>query len=168
MYQNYPNYQNYKMEMKEEQVMLEEDIPVIIEPFSSQNKVFLSVKKKRRIGADLINIKRIYDKASITDGKRVLVDGLWPRGIRKSTANIDLWLKEVAPSKELRLWFSHDSKKWEQFKKRYAKELEDNKAFESLLDMAKAGDITLLYATTDDEHNNAVVLLEMLNGRMKK
>ncbi|MDE1851854.1 MAG: DUF488 domain-containing protein [Candidatus Micrarchaeota archaeon] len=143
-------------------------MPVIIEPFSNQNKVFLSVRKKKKSGADLINIKRIFDKASITDGKRVLVDGLWPRGIRKSTANIDLWLKEVAPSKELRLWFSHDPKKWEQFRKRYAKELEENKAFESLLNMAKIGDITLLYATTDDEHNNAVVLLEMLNSKLKK
>ncbi|MDE1823632.1 MAG: DUF488 domain-containing protein [Candidatus Micrarchaeota archaeon] len=116
----------------------------------------------------MINIKRIYDKASITDGKRILIDGLWPRGIRKSTANIDLWMKEVAPSKELRLWFSHDPKKWEAFRKRYSKELEQNKAFETLLNMAKGGDVTLLYATTDDEHNNAVVLLEMLSRELKK
>ncbi len=108
----------------------------------------------------LLGIKRIYDKAGITEGKRVLVDRLWPRGVKRSTSNIDVWLKDVAPSTELREWFSHDPEKWEEFKERYRKELKGSKAFEELVKMARESDITLIYSSKDEEHNNAEVLQE--------
>ncbi len=110
----------------------------------------------------LLGIKRIYDKAEITDGKRILIDRLWPRGVRKSTANIDMWLKDVAPSDDLRKWFSHDPSKWEEFKIRYKKELERNPALQQLLDIIRKSDVTLVYAAKDTEHNNAVVLKEVI------
>ncbi len=116
----------------------------------------------------LLGIKRIYDKVELTDGKRVLIDGLWPRGVRKSTSNIDMWFKEVAPSKELRLWFSHDPAKWEGFRKRYMKELGSNNSLNTLIDMIKEEDITLVYATKDEKHNNAIVLAEVIKERIKR
>ncbi len=116
----------------------------------------------------LLGIKRIYDKPSIIDGKRVLVDGLWPRGVKKSTANVDLWMEDVAPSEGLRKWFSHDPAKWDGFKKKYEKELEKNPAFKQLADMVAKSDVTLLYASSDTEHNNAVVLAGMLNKKVHK
>lgn len=113
-----------------------------------------------------MGIKRIYDKTEITDGKRVLVDALWPRGVKKGTANIDLWLKEVAPSKELRQWFAHDPSKWGEFKKRYIEELEKNVHVKRLLDLVKNEDVTLVYASSDTEHNNAVVLAEYIKKKL--
>ena len=114
----------------------------------------------------LLGIKRIYEKAEVTDGKRILVDGLWPRGVRRSTANIDKWVKEVAPSKELRQWFSHDPAKWKSFESKYKKELESNKMLDSLVELAIKEDITLVYGSKDTERNNAVVLEEVLKERM--
>jgi uncharacterized protein YeaO (DUF488 family) len=116
----------------------------------------------------LLGIKRIYDKASITDGRRILVDGIWPRGVRKSTANIDTWLKDVAPSKELRMWFSHDPDKWEEFRSKYKKELRGNKALDNLIDMVTKEDITLIYSSRDEEHNNALVLKEVIEERIEE
>lgn len=110
----------------------------------------------------LVAIKRIYDKPSITDGKRILVDRLWPRGVKRSTANIDMWLKAVAPSDELRQWFNHTPDRWMDFKKKYKKELKDNKALKELIEIIKTQDVTLLYASSDTKHNNAVVLSEIL------
>ncbi|MDE1861135.1 MAG: DUF488 family protein [Candidatus Micrarchaeota archaeon] len=115
----------------------------------------------------LLGIKRIYDKAAITDGKRILVDGLWPRGVKKSTANIDEWVKEVAPSKELRMWFSHNIARWKGFKKRYMSELKGNRKVEYLAEMATTSDITLIYSTKDERHNNAVVLYGLVKASMK-
>lgn len=115
----------------------------------------------------LVGVKRIYDKASITDGKRVFVDRLWPRGVKKSTANVDVWMKEIAPSNELRLWFDHDPKKWESFKAKYMKELEGNKRSEDIMAMIEKNDVTLLYAAKDTEHNNAVVLSEFIKSRVQ-
>ncbi len=115
----------------------------------------------------LLGIKRIYDKPEITDGKRILIDRLWPRGVKKGTANIDLWMKDVAPSNELRKWFSHDPSKWEQFKAKYRKELEGNKAFGDLLLMVKSTDVTLIYAARDTEHNDALVLKELIEEKLK-
>ncbi len=112
----------------------------------------------------LVGVKRIYDKASITDGKRIFVDRLWPRGVKKSTANIDLWMKDIAPSNELRLWFDHDPKKWESFKAKYAKELEYNKHVAELIKLIKDTDVTLLYAAKDTDYNNAVALKEFLEA----
>ncbi len=114
----------------------------------------------------LLGIKRIYEKAEVTDGKRILVDGLWPRGVRRSTANIDKWVKEVAPSKELRQWFSHDPAKWKSFESKYKKELESNKTLDSIVELAIKEDITLVYGSKDTERNNAVVLEEVLKERI--
>lgn len=108
-------------------------------------------------------IKRIYDEIESEDGFRVLVDGIWPRGISKSQAGIDLWLKEIAPSKELRQWFNHDRDKWQTFRKRYLSELKNNRdTAERLLEAAGNKNITLLFAARDREHNQAVVIREYL------
>lgn len=119
------------------------------------------------IGAALLlGIKRIYDKADVTDGQRVLVDRLWPRGVKKSTSNIDLWLKDVAPSNELRKWFSHDPTKWEEFKHKYKKEVEGTKAFLELVKIVRDSDVTFLFAAKDVEHNNAVALAEFIKEKV--
>lgn len=108
-----------------------------------------------------VNIKRAYEKAAKSDGFRILVDRIWPRGISKEEAKIDLWLKEIAPSSELRKWFDHDEEKWLEFKKRYLKELKRNKeAVEHLKEKIKDGKVSLIYAAKDEKHNNAVVLFE--------
>ncbi|MEM0201268.1 MAG: DUF488 family protein [Candidatus Micrarchaeaceae archaeon] len=116
----------------------------------------------------MLGIKRIYEKASITDGKRILVDRLWPRGVRRSTANIDSWIRDVAPSKELRNWFLHDPLKWTSFEKKYRKELNANEYVRVLLNKSKRDDITLVYASSDKKHNNAVVLLKFLKEKLKE
>ena len=111
----------------------------------------------------MLKIKRIYDPVSRDDGKRILVDRLWPRGIKKDQARIDEWLKDIAPSDELRKWFSHDPSKWREFKRRYIKELKDkSNLIENLRAEAKKGNITLLFSARDIEHNNAVVLMEVV------
>lgn len=111
----------------------------------------------------MVKLKRVYDPPSRDDGKRILVDRLWPRGIKKNEARIDEWLKEIAPSDGLRKWFSHEPSKWQEFKRRYMDELKKQHAIlERLVSEAKKGTITLLYAAKDREHNNAVVLKEML------
>ncbi len=98
------------------------------------------------------------------DGMRILVDRLWPRGLTKERARIDLWLKGIAPSTELRKWFGHDPAKWEQFKELYHRELEANAEQVSILkDQLKGGTVTLLYAAKDVEHNEALVLKEWLS-----
>jgi Uncharacterized conserved protein len=95
----------------------------------------------------MIKVKRVYDKADITDGDRILVDRLWPRGIRRSTPNIDVWIKDVAPSDELRKWFAHDPAKWKAFKEKYRKELASNKALDKLIEYinSKDSDIPLFH-----------------------
>ena len=111
----------------------------------------------------MINIKRIYDAPVPADGRRVLVDRLWPRGVSKDKARIDEWLKEVAPSDELRKWFGHDPEKWEEFRRRYREELKDHEGLlAQLRSEVRKGAVTLLFAAKDAEHNNAVVLKELL------
>ncbi len=111
----------------------------------------------------MVKTKRVYDPASPADGKRILIDRLWPRGIKKEDAKIDEWLKEIAPSNELRKWFSHDPAKWLEFKKRYINELKKkNELVEKLRTEAGKGTITLLFASRDVEHDNAVVLRELI------
>ena len=115
----------------------------------------------------MIRLKRVYERIEVTDGERVLVDRLWPRGIRRSTSNIDIWVKNVAPSDELRKWFAHDPKKWMRFKMRYRKELKDNRALDKLVQIVLNADpVTLLYSSKDQKHNNAVVLFEVLKRRL--
>jgi len=116
----------------------------------------------------MIQIKRIYLKPQTKDGKRFLVDRLWPRGIKKEKAGLSGWIRDIAPSASLRKWFDHDLKKWKEFQKRYGHELAANReALKPLLDIAKRGTLTLLFAAKDAEHNNAVVLQKYLKGRMK-
>ena len=116
----------------------------------------------------MILVKRVYDQFFITDGKRVLVERLWPRGIRRNTQNVDIWLKNVAPTTELRKWYAHDPKKWMRFKKRYLKELEGNKTAETLLIIARSTDpVTLVYSAKDKKHNSAIVLQHYLEKRIK-
>ena len=112
----------------------------------------------------MIKIKRIYEPPEKEDGFRVLVDRLWPRGVSKDKARVDLWLKEIAPSDQLRKWFSHDPEKWEDFKKRYREELEDKeKLIQTIKKIEKErGVVTLLYSAKDEKHNNAVALNEVL------
>ena len=114
----------------------------------------------------MIKLKRAYEKSSRDDGLRVLVERLWPRGLTKERAAIDLWTKDVAPSPELRKWFGHDPARWEQFRERYQKELREKKdAVQSLKQKAKEGTVTLVYAARDEEHNGALVLKNFLQGR---
>lgn len=111
----------------------------------------------------MIHLKRAYEASSSSDGERILVERLWPRGVSKERAALDLWLKEVAPSAALRKWFGHDPAKWEQFEKRYWKELEERKeAVDLLRRKAKHGKVTLIYAAHDQEHNGAVALKAFL------
>jgi uncharacterized protein YeaO (DUF488 family) len=112
----------------------------------------------------VIRIKRIYEPAVEEDGFRVLIDRLWPRGIKKEKAKIDTRLKEVAPSNELRKWFSHDPKKWERFKKKYAEELASKQELlKEIRQIEKEkGTVTLLYSARDLEHNNAAALKAVL------
>jgi uncharacterized protein YeaO (DUF488 family) len=107
----------------------------------------------------MLRIKRIYEAPGSEDGVRVLVDRLWPRGVGKEGAAIDQWLKEIAPSAELRTWFGHDPERFEEFGERYRAELESNPALDGLLDTAKeAESVTLLYAARDPQCNHAVIL----------
>jgi uncharacterized protein YeaO (DUF488 family) len=111
----------------------------------------------------MIKLKRAYEKHAKDDGERILVERLWPRGLTKQGAKIDLWLKDVAPSAELRRWFGHDPDKWDEFRKRYQKELKDkNDLIKLLKRKAKAGAITLIYSARDEEHNSALVLKQFL------
>jgi uncharacterized protein YeaO (DUF488 family) len=113
-----------------------------------------------------INIKRVYENPSNGDGYRILVDRLWPRGISKEKAGIEVWLRDVAPSNELREWFSHDPVKWEEFVKRYRKELVGSKAFGNLLSLIrKKKKVTLVYSARDTLHNQAAALKSLLEEK---
>ncbi|MBX6742429.1 MAG: DUF488 domain-containing protein [Acetobacteraceae bacterium] len=120
----------------------------------------------RKIPAGNVRLKRAYEAASPEDGTRILVDRLWPRGIRKEEAAIDEWMKEIAPSTELRKWFGHDPARWEEFRRRYSAEVHQHpEELERLRSMAREGPITLVYSARDEAHNDAVVLREILLGR---
>ncbi len=110
-----------------------------------------------------IRIKRAYEEPDREDGTRILVDRLWPRGLTKEKARVDLWLKDVAPSTELRKWFAHDPGKWAEFQSRYLEELKRNKEQLSLLRQEAAkGTVTLVYGAKDQQHNEAVILQRLL------
>jgi uncharacterized protein YeaO (DUF488 family) len=114
-----------------------------------------------------IKIKRVYEKRGKEDGKRILVDRLWPRGLTKEKADIDIWLKQISPSTELRKWFGHDPDKWKEFQKRYHQELMNNKEqVELLKEQVKKGVVTLVYGAKDQEHNEALVLKEWLVNKL--
>ncbi len=114
-----------------------------------------------------LRIKRVYDPPADDDGMRVLIDRLWPRGLGKASARIDLWLKEVAPSDELRRWFGHEPERWAEFQRRYREELKTRpQVLGQLTALAGQGRLTLLYAAKDQTRNNAVVLLKLLQHRL--
>ena len=116
--------------------------------------------------AENIRLKRAYEPVAETDGPRILVDRLWPRGISKSGARLDEWIKEIAPTAELRRWFGHDPARWEEFRRRYRAELTGHA--DTLADLrrrARDGAITLVYSARDEAHNDAVVLRDVLIGR---
>lgn len=113
-----------------------------------------------------ITIKRVYEPAAKTDGQRILIDRLWPRGLTKEKAALDLWLKEIAPTTELRQWFKHDPQKWAQFQKRYQAELKKNHTVaDTLKDCLSKGAVTLVYGAKDEEHNDAVVLKDYFEAK---
>ena len=116
----------------------------------------------------VINLKRAYEEPEDRDGKRYLVDQLWPRGLTKASLKIDGWLKEVAPSQTLRRWFQHDPEKWNEFRRRYFGELDAKpEAWRTLIDAARKSTITLIYSARDTKHNNGVALAEYLAQRIK-
>src|SRR5262245_53700283 len=117
----------------------------------------------------MILLERAYDIADENSAQRFLVDRLWPRGIRKQDLRLEAWLKEVAPSAELRKWFGHDPEKWSQFQRRYFAELDRApEKWKPLFDAAKKGDVTLIYSASDSEHNNAVALRAYLTKQLRR
>jgi len=116
-----------------------------------------------------ISLKRAYETPSPADGRRVLVERLWPRGLSKEKAAVDVWFKEVAPSTELRRWFGHDPAKWEEFRRRYREELRERpEELQSLRSLVEAGPVTFVYGSRDQEHNAATVLKELLESEGAK
>ncbi len=116
----------------------------------------------------MIKLKRVYESPSPDDGLRILVDRLWPRGLTKERAAVDLWVKDVAPSTELRKWFGHDPAKWKQFQIRYRKELQEKKeALDDFKRKSRGHTVTLVYGARDEEHNEALVLKQILAGRKR-
>lgn len=122
-------------------------------------------EKYKSMEEKMIKIKRAYEPVNEADGKRVLVDRLWPRGISKEKAKIDEWMKDIAPSNELRKWFNHDPEKFEEFSQKYKEELkepEKKKELDKLIKMSDGNTVTLVYSAKDEEHNQAVVLKHYL------
>lgn len=112
-----------------------------------------------------VHIKRVYDEPEAGDGERILVDRLWPRGVSKEKAAFDAWMKELAPTSELRKWFDHRPERWEEFKERYRDELHGNPAVDVLRNRIRAGSITLLYGSRNREFNHALVLADVLTEK---
>lgn len=117
----------------------------------------------------MIQVKRAYEPASKSDGARFLVERLWPRGVRKEDLHVEEWLKEVAPSTELRKWFHHEPAKWREFRQRYFRELEKHPdVWQPLLARSRKGRVSLVYSSHDAEHNNAIALKEYLESKMNE
>lgn len=122
-----------------------------------------------KVAAQNIKLKRAYDHPVEKDGTRILIDRLWPRGVRKADAAIDLWVKDIAPSSGLRKWFGHDPARWQEFRRRYAAEtFVHPKQLSELRALARKGPVTLVYSARDQVHNDAVVLRDILLGRGSK
>ena len=114
-----------------------------------------------------LNFRRVYEEPAANDGERVLIDRLWPRGLSKEKAHIDLWLKDVAPSRDLRAWFGHDPAKYDEFRRRYEAELAEEparSALATLREHIKRGPVTVVYGARDSDHSNAAVLRELLDS----
>jgi uncharacterized protein YeaO (DUF488 family) len=120
----------------------------------------------KTIPEDHVRLKRAYEPPAADDGTRILIDRLWPRGVKKTNAAIDEWMKEIAPSGTLRKWFGHDPDRWQEFKRRYQSEIRHHpEQFELLRELAQKGPVTLVFSAHDEAHNNAVVLKDLLLGR---
>ena len=120
----------------------------------------------KKVVAANVRLKRAYNAPSPSDGTRILIDRLWPRGVRKATAAIDMWAKDIAPSTALRKWFGHDPARWQQFRRRYSEEIHRRRdRLDELRALAERGRITLVFAAHDEVHNDAVVLRDILLGR---
>lgn len=115
-----------------------------------------------------IRVKRVYDPPEPDDGLRVLVDRLWPRGLSKESAHIDLWLRDIAPSNELRKWYGHDPAKWDEFRRRYAQELAEHQDAVRELEARLSSPVTLLFSSKETKLNNAMALREYLEARQQK
>jgi len=117
----------------------------------------------------MIRLKRVYEPATSEDGTRFLVERLWPRGIKRSSLRLGAWVKEVAPSASLRRWFGHDPEKWNEFRRRYFRELDKQiSTWQSILKVARNSRVTLIFSSHDMEHNNAVALKEYLEAKLHK
>lgn len=117
----------------------------------------------------MIRLKRVYEAPSRNDGERFLVERLWPRGVKKETLHVEAWIKDVAPSAELRKWFQHDPAKWDRFRERYFRELGTRpEVWQPLLFRARSRTVTLVYSSHDTEHNNAVALKEFLERKLNR
>ena len=117
----------------------------------------------------MLKIKRIYVPAAEDDGFRILVDRLWPRGLTKEKAKVDWWLKEIAPSDQLRKWYAHDPKKWAEFKKKYSNELDQKRdLIDQIIKKTKEGDLTLLFSSKEEKLNNAVALREYIETKGRR
>ncbi|ABE64359.1 protein of unknown function DUF488 [Nitrobacter hamburgensis X14] len=120
-----------------------------------------------RLAAKNVNLKRAYEPPAADDGTRILVDRLWPRGLRKADAAIDQWMKDIAPSTGLRKWFGHDPARWQEFRQRYTDEIHGHpEQLDELRSRARSGRITLVFSAHDEAHNDAVVLRDVLLGRI--
>lgn len=117
----------------------------------------------------MIRVKRVYDAPAKSDGIRLLVDHLWPRGVKKEALQVEHWIKQVSPSNELRNWFGHEPAKWKEFQRRYFAELDEQpEAWNALLELARENDITLVFSARDIEHNNAVALKAFLEKKLAR
>jgi uncharacterized protein YeaO (DUF488 family) len=126
-------------------------------------------KRASRIRCSEIKVKRVYEKPTTRDGSRLLVDRVWPRGLKKDELALDGWLKEAAPSDRLRKWFGHDPRKWNEFRQRYFAELRAKaETWAAILQKARQSNVTLLYGARDPLHNNAMALRDFLNTRLRR
>lgn len=117
----------------------------------------------------MIQVKRVYERPAKDDGARILVDRVWPRGVKKEALQLDGWLKDVAPSDRLRRWFGHKAARWEEFRHRYFSELDESpEAWKPILELARRGNVTLVYGARDRENNNAVALRGYLMAKLKR
>ena len=117
----------------------------------------------------MITLKRAYEPVSHSDGARLLVERLWPRGVSKAKLRVDAWLKEAGPSTELRKWFSHEPEKWDEFRRRYFRELDSRpEAWQRIVSAARRGRVTLVYSSHDTQHNNAVALQEYVQAKARR
>jgi uncharacterized protein YeaO (DUF488 family) len=125
------------------------------------------IPMSKKIAADHIKLKRAYEPPAADDGTRILIDRLWPRGVRKADAAVDEWMKDIAPSTALRKWFGHDPDRWPEFRRRYRSEIQEHRdLLDRLRTLAHHGPITLVFSAHDEAHNDAVVLRDLLLDRM--